>query len=61
MALPRILLGDDKIVLLSGFEKANSSGAVSPLIIDAEDAPNYAEQNPDTVAFSSVPGEWWPE
>ena len=34
MALPKILLGDGEIVLLSGFQEANSSSAVSTVIPD---------------------------
>ena len=34
MALPKILLGDGKIAVLSGFQEANSSSAVSAVIPD---------------------------
>jgi hypothetical protein len=62
MALPKILLGDGKIVLLSGFNEANSWNAVSTVIPDSEERPNQAERNPDAVAPGYVAaGEWWPE
>jgi hypothetical protein len=62
MALPKILLGDGKIVLLSGFQDANSSSTVPSVIVDSEETLNQAERNPDTVVLSCVAaGEWWPE
>ncbi len=61
MALPKILLGDGKIVLLSGFQEANSWSAVSFVIVDSEERPNQAERDPNVVAFGCVAGEWWPE
>ncbi len=62
MALPKILLGDGKIVLLSGFQEANSSSAVSTIILDSEERLNQAERNPDAGSFGCLAaGEWWPE
>jgi len=62
MALPKILLGDGKIVLLSGFQEANSSSAVSIVIPDSEERLNQADRNPNAVALDRVAaGEWWPE
>ena len=62
MALPKILLGDGKIVLLSGFQEANSSSTVPSVIVDSEETLNQAERNPDAVVLSCVAaGEWWPE
>jgi hypothetical protein len=58
MALPKILLGDGKIVLLDGFQEANSWNAVAPVIVDSEERPNQAERNPGAVAFGCVAGEW---
>jgi hypothetical protein len=60
MALPKILLGDGKIVLLSSFQEAIRP-AVSPVIMDSEEKPNQAERNVDAVALGCVPDEWWPE
>jgi hypothetical protein len=58
MALPKILLGDGKIAVLSGFQEANSSSAV----LDSEENLNQAERNPNAVALGCVAaGEWWPE
>ena len=63
MGLPKILLGDGNVVLLSGFQEANSSSAASTVMLDSEeDKLNQAERNPDAVAFSCVAaGEWWAE
>lgn len=62
MALPKILLGDGKIVLLSGFQEANSSSAVSTIILDSEERLNQAERNPEAGSFGCLTaGEWWPE
>jgi hypothetical protein len=62
MALPKILLGDGTIVLLSGFQEANSPSAVFKVIPDSEERLNESEGNPNAVAFSCVAaGEWWPE
>ena len=62
MALPKILLGDGKIALLSGFQEANSSSAVSTAIPNSEENLNQAERNPNAVALGCVAaGEWWPE
>jgi hypothetical protein len=61
MALPKILLGDGKIVLLNGFQEADRPGnAVSPVIEDSEEKPNQAERNPDAVTLGYMAGEWWP-
>ena len=62
MALPKILLGDGKIVLMSGFQEANSSSAISTAIVDSEDRLDQTERNPDAVTFGCLTaGEWWPE
>ena len=62
MALPKILLGDGKIVLLSGFQEANSSSVVSTIILDSEERLNQAERNPEAGSFGCLAaGEWWPE
>jgi hypothetical protein len=62
MELPKILLGDGKIVLLSGFQQANRSSAVSAAIVDSEETPDEAEGTLDAIAFGCVAaGEWWPE
>ena len=62
MALPKILLGDGKIILLSGFQEANSSSAVSTVIPDSEERLNQAERNPDAGSFGCLAaGEWWPK
>ena len=63
MALPKMLLGDAKAVLLSGFQEANSKSPVFPVqaVVDSEESPTQAERNPDADVFSYVTGEWWPE
>ena len=62
MGLPKILLGDGNIVLLSGFQEANSSSAASTVTPDSQDKLNQAERNPDAVALGCVAaGEWWAE
>ena len=62
MALPKILLGDGTIVLLSGFQEANSSSAVSTVIPNSEERLNQAEGNPNALTLGCVAaGEWWPE
>ena len=62
MALPKILLGDGTIVLLSGFQEANSSSAVSAVIPNSEERLNQAEGNPNALTLDCVAaGEWWPE
>ena len=62
MGLPKMLLGDGNIVLLSGFQEANSSSAASTVMPDSEDTLNQVERNPDAVAFGCVAaGEWWAE
>ncbi|HEX9752332.1 MAG TPA: hypothetical protein VGA46_02645 [Methyloceanibacter sp.] len=60
MALPKILLGDRKIILLSGFQENSRPGnAVCAVIVDSEDRLHQAaERNPEAVAFGYVAGEW---
>ena len=56
MALPKILLGDRKIILLSGFQEDSRPGnAVCEVIVDSEDRLHQAvARNPEAVALGYV-------
>jgi hypothetical protein len=43
-------------------QEANSSSAVSTIILDSEERLNQAERNPDAGSFGCLAaGEWWPK
>jgi len=56
MALPKVLLGDRKIILLSGLkEDTKPCHSVRAVIVDAEDRLHQAaKRNPEAVALGYV-------
>lgn len=59
MSYPTIDIGNKKIILLSGFEKARGDG--KPLAITAQDQlAAAAKKHRDAVAFGYVAGMWVP-
>ena len=59
MSYPTINIGNKKIILLSGFERAR--GADKPLAVTAkEQLEDAAQRHRDAVAFGYVSGMWIP-
>jgi len=60
MALPKIVVRDRTIILLSGFTSCTGKAAKADAVkIDAKDKlQKAAKQDPDAVAFGYVAGEW---
>ena len=59
MSYPTIDIGNKKIILLSGFEKARGDG--KPLAITAKkQLEEAAKRHRDAVAFGYVSGMWLP-
>jgi hypothetical protein len=63
MTLPKLVLRDRTIILLSGFKDAATevSTSVSAIVANDEDKLHQAvKRNPDVVAIGHVAGEWVP-
>jgi hypothetical protein len=61
MALPKIVVRDRVIVILSGYDKKHEGrDSSSPVIIirDEQKLRQSAQRDPDAVAFGYVAGKW---